>query len=306
MLVLGFSCKCKFLQECEGAAFSILQTMMKIDTLRSTSTAEIRYSFNEAFREYFVPVNLSQQQIEQKLLAEGFEPSISAGVFVEGKLGGFILHSSGQHKGKRTAYNSGTGIIAAHRGQHLVPKMYEYLLPLLIEKKYDKSLLEFIRENKVARQCYEKVGFQIVRELLSFKGEVAGAVLHAEVEEIMNPDWLQLQTFWDWEPSWQHSLDCLKRASGSYKTYGIYKEGGLRAYVVINPLTNRIPSFAVAPGWRNKGLATALFRHLQQVYRAAPLTMINVDSQQQPTINFVQSIGLKPLLTQYEMELMIQ
>jgi ribosomal protein S18 acetylase RimI-like enzyme len=276
---------------------------MKISTLQPTSAEEIRHSFNEAFKEYFVPLYLSAQQMEQKLLVEGFDSSISAGAFDEEELGGFILHSTGLHAGKRTVYNSGTGIVAAYRRQGLVQEMYDYLLPLLKERGFEKSLLEVILENTIARRRYEAVGFKVVRELESFKGEAAGATLHAGAVEVKDQHWPLLQSFWSWQPSWQHSLECLQRAAGSYKTYGIYKEEQLAAYVVINPLTNRIPSFATAPAWRNKGLATALFRHVQQLYPQMPLTVINVASQDQESTGFLQKNGLKPLLKQYEMEL---
>ncbi|WP_224996012.1 GNAT family N-acetyltransferase [Cesiribacter sp. SM1] len=276
---------------------------MNIKTLQLTSTEEIRHSFNEAFKEYFVPLQLSAEQMEQKLLAEGFDPSISAGAFDESRLGGFILHSSGMHAGKRTVYNSGTGIVAAYRGQGLVQEMYEYLLPLLRERGYEKSLLEVIQENTVARRRYEAVGFQVLRELHSFKGEVTGPVLNPEVMEIRELHWALLQSYWNWQPSWQHSLECLQRAAASYKTYGIYKEEQLAAYVVVNPITNRIPSFATAQGWRNKGLATALFRHVQQLRPQMPLTVINMASHDVESIGFLLKTGLKPLLKQYEMEL---
>lgn len=279
--------------------------MLQIDTLQSVSTEEIRLCFNEAFHKYFVPVNLNAAQFEQKLAVEGYTPSISGGTFAGSKLVGFILHSEGLHGNKRTAYNSGTGVVTSYRGQQLLRRMYDYLLPLLKEKGVQKSILEVIQENEKARRAYKDAGFTIVRELYSYQGTVEEPAAYSAVEELQIEDWSRAETFWSWEPSWQHSQQCLQRASGSYKTYGIKKGEALVAYAIINPLTNRIPSFAVAPAWRNKGLGSTLFQHLQYHFPAKPLTVINVDSQSHETIGFLEKQGLKLLVKQFEMELLI-
>ena len=279
--------------------------MLQIDTLQSVSTEEIRLCFNEAFHKYFVPVNLNAAQFEQKLTIEGYAPSISAGTFAGDKLVGFILHSEGLHGNKRTAYNSGTGVVPSHRGQQLLRRMYDYLLPLLKEKKVQKSILEVIQENEKAQRAYKDAGFTIVRELYSYQGTVEEPAAYSAVEELQIEDWSRAEALWSWEPSWQHSQQCLQRAIGSYKTYGIKKEGALVAYAVINPLTNRIPSFAVASKWRNKGLGSTLFQHLQYHFPAKPLTVINVDSQSAETLSFLEKQGLSPLVKQFEMELLI-
>lgn len=278
---------------------------MKLGTLQQSSTEEIRQSFNKAFEEYFVPIYLSAEQMAQKLMVEGYDASISPAVFSAHKPAGFILHGAGTYRGIPTAYNSGTGVLPAYRGQHLVQAMYEYILPILKERGFQKSLLEVIQENIKAKRCYEAVGFRVVRELLSYKAQVAQPLLHKDVQEIKTPNWPLLASYWNREPSWQHSLQCLQRASDSYKIWGIFKDSELVAYAVINPLTNRVPSFAVAPAWRNQKNATKLFQHLQQLYSSMPLTVINVDGQDDISNGFLKSLGLTPLVAQFEMELPI-
>ena len=63
-------------------------------------------------------------------------------------------------EGVPTAYNAGTGIIPAFRGQGIVGEMYEMLLPRLKAMGIRQSILEVICQNERAIKAYEKAGFQ--------------------------------------------------------------------------------------------------------------------------------------------------
>ncbi|EMR02018.1 GNAT family N-acetyltransferase [Cesiribacter andamanensis] len=276
---------------------------MQFASLSATSPEEIRTAFNEAFSDYLVPVQLSAEQMEQKLQVEGFDPSCSVGAFAHQKLVGQILHSAGFWKGKPAAYNSGTGVVPSQRGQHLTQRMFACILPQLKEKGLACSLLEVIEGNDKALRTYLGVGFTTVRLLDSFKGTIAQPLADPEIQLLDRPDWQQLQQFWDWHPSWQHSPACLQRAGSSYKTFALLEGSRVIAYATINPLTNRIPSFGVSRQHRRRGLASRLFRHVQQCYPDKPLTLINVDSSASGTLTFLQAVGLQYFLRQHEMEL---
>lgn len=280
--------------------------MIRFNTLEGISTEEIRLCFNEAFAQYFVPVSFTQAQLEQKLWVEGYAPEYSVGAFDKsGRLAGFILHGSGAWNGKTTAYNCGTGVVAAHRGQQLSLRMYAFILPKLREMGVQQSLLEVIQENGGALRSYQKAGFQTSRELISFKGSLENTATDNEIYPIASPDWPLLQSYWSWTPCWQHSPASLLRAQESYQLWGIEEQGQLVAYAMLNPLTNRIPSFAVAPQWRRQGLASRLFRGLQQRFPDKPLLIINVHDKDAATKAFLQSLGFSTYVKQYEMNLQI-
>ncbi len=283
-----------------------IKKMLQFKTLEGIAHEDIRLTFNEAFREYFVPIYLTPEQLTQKLWVEGFEARLSAGAFEGDRLVGHMLHGVGQWNQLTAAYNGGTGVLPNQRGQQLTQRIYNFILPHLQDNGIHLSLLEVIQENVKARRIYESVGFSIVRELDSFKGIISGALARPEVRELNAPDWEVLQSFWSWQPSWQHSLQCLKRANSSYKCYGIEREGQLVAYAVINPLNRRVPSFAVAPPWRGQGLGRQLLQHLQQLYAQEPLTFINIEHEAADTIKFLQGLGLQPLIRQFEMTRMFR
>lgn len=280
--------------------------MIEIKTLEGVSLEELRTTFNEAFQQYFVPVHLTQEQLEQKLLVEGFAPELSVGAFANDRLIGFIMHGKGRWKQKKTVYNCGTGVIELYRRQRLSQRMYEHLLPILKERGYQLGLLEVIQKNTKAMSSYRAVGFEIVRALDSFQGRIQPAQADPAVKELQNPDWELLSSFWSWTPSWQHAPAALERAASSYKIWALENKGELAAYAMINPLTNRIPSFAVAPQWRRQGLGSRLFNTLQDLYQEKPLTVINVEEQAVETKAFLQHLGFSTYVRQYEMELQIQ
>src|SRR5690606_11050066 len=128
---------------------------MKIQTLRAATTAEIAETFNLAFSDYLVPIHLSETDLKAKMVAENTKLDYSAGVFSDGKLVGFILIGIDGD----TAYNGGTGVVAAYRGQNLTRKMYDFLFPILSEKGIVNHHLEVITENKKALPVYQKIGF---------------------------------------------------------------------------------------------------------------------------------------------------
>lgn len=277
--------------------------MLHLQTLENQSLESIRYSFNESFREYFVPLHFTPEQLSQKLQVEGYAPGLSVGAFDGEQLVGQILHAVGTWEEAPAAYNCGTGVQAAYRGQQLTRRLYDYVLPKLKERGIRRSVLEVIQENQKAMQVYQSVGFQQVRELLSFSGTVPHAAPDTEVQEAEPIHWEKVKEFWSWQPSWQHTPQCLQRAVASYSCYTITREGQVVAYAMINPLTNRLPSFAVSPQWRRQGLGLRLFRHLQYLHPQKPLTVINVAAGATETLQFMQASGLSPLVQQYEMVL---
>src|SRR6478672_6297058 len=141
---------------------------MQIKTLEGVPVAVIADTFNAAFADYLVSIQLTEQALRDKMRAENTTPECSAGVFENGRLVGFILIGIGDG----IAYNGGTGVIPEFRGQNLTQKMYEYLFTLLAAKGIGNHLLEVITENGRAIPIYQKIGFEIKRTVSCFKGKI--------------------------------------------------------------------------------------------------------------------------------------
>ena len=279
---------------------------MEFRTLEDVSPEALVEAFNESFSEYFVPLNMTQDRLQEKMATEGIGLNYSVGTFEAGKLCGFILNAVDEYSGSRTAYNGGTGVLPAFRGKNLTKKMYDFILPTLKDARVEKFLLEVISENSAAIKSYKSVGFTITRELDCFKGAVLPkrSVQVLEVTELKDIDWPHLQSFWEWQPTWQNGINSVKRAGKNVKIIGIKKSSQTIAYAVYNVAAGRVLQFAVSKDHRRRGFGSLLFSHIAKDF-GHPISLINIDHSATGTLQFLNSIGLNLFLRQYEMEMIL-
>src|SRR5690242_10529094 len=119
-------------------------------TLAGLPVPEILNVFNEAFSDYIVPLQLSENQFLQKIKAENIKPELSVGAFVNKKLVGLILTGVSEKGPLRKAYNAGTGVIPSFRGQQITQQLYIFLVPLLKDQGIREHQLEVLQNNTAA------------------------------------------------------------------------------------------------------------------------------------------------------------
>lgn len=279
-------------------------SIMTIQLIPDITLEEIRNCFNEAFADYFVPVLITASQMEDKMINDGIDLTISVGVFDQGKLVGFLLHGSGMMDGFKTAYNGGTGVVKTYRGNGLTRRMYEFVIPELKKEGYQLSVLETALVNVPAIKAYESVGFERMRVVHCFQGEVLLAEATASELSILPitlTDHPELQSWWEWQPTWQYSWEAACRATDQFQSLGAFFEGKLIGYVSFHPRKERIQQIVVRPDYRRRGIATALIQRVTQVC-SRTLSVINVDEKDPVSISFFLSLGMEELLGQYEMK----
>jgi ribosomal protein S18 acetylase RimI-like enzyme len=142
---------------------------MQLRTLQHTPLSTIVDAFNKAFERYFVPIEMTEEQLAFKMKVDRTSLRYSVGAFEAEALVGFILHGVARHRGQVSAYNAGTGVLESHRGQQLAQKMYGYALPLLRKAGIGYTLLEVIKENIRAQKPYKKIGFERLRTVNSYE-----------------------------------------------------------------------------------------------------------------------------------------
>lgn len=76
-------------------------------------------------------------------------------------------------------------------------------------------------------------------------------------------------------------------------------------YLIFNPKAKRIQQFSVDKNYRNKGIAKQLFGYISSKYENE-ISLINIDDTSDTTSKFIEGIGLKHFISQYEMELKLQ
>lgn len=276
---------------------------MTIQSLASVSLAEITDTFNEAFSDYYVTLQLSEPAMALKLCSENIDLSYSIGAFDQGRLKGFILHGVDDIRGVKTVYNAGTGVVPTYRGQRLTEQLYKVVLPSLQKEGMVHHQLEVIEQNEPAKRVYEKIGFDRVRTFSCFKGSAAVEPDPAlSIKEITEPQFDTYASFWNFAPSWQNDTPAIRRALDAHKIVELRKGEELVAYATYMPATGRVKQYGVHPEHRRKGYGKQLFHHLCSVSPHNEVSLINVDENDTASIEFFKAIGFQRFLGLWEMK----
>ena len=284
--------------------------MILIKQLTDVSMEVIHKASVNAFSDYVEPFDLTIDQLTYMIERRGCDLNLSFGAFSGTELVGFTLNGVGNWNGKRTAYDTGTGIIKEYRKQGIATKMFEESLPVLRSNGIEFYLLEVIRTNTKAFELYKKAGFKVIREFDYYDIEKNELRLitkelddEFEFRELRNPNWQMMKTFWEFEPSWQNCIDSISRKFEYFKIFGIFKNETLAGYGIIEPITGDIPQLAIAKNFRKQGLGTNLLKLLVSFAEGDEIRIINTEVEYEPFKKFAKSVNLEPGFGQYEMGL---
>ena len=268
---------------------------------------ELYDTFIVAFSDYVVPFALTETQFRNHIILTGVDLERTAGCVTADKLVGFSLNGFGGWEGRRTVYDAGTGVIPDHRRQGISKEMFALMLPVFKADGFEQYLLEVVTTNDRAIDLYEKLGFYIVRELalLQCDGELNASVHETpniEIREIDQPDWDLLLSFWDGRPSWQNSVDAVKRSTKMKSFLGAFEAGKCVGYIVFSSKFGRVAQLAVSKVYRNRGIGTALVRAMQtEMADGFSMQVINIDKSITTAMNFFLNRGFFERLSQHEM-----
>lgn len=278
---------------------------MLLHPLSQTLIADLVAVFNKAFEGYFLPIQLSEQQLADKIKSENIRLDCSVGVTVDNQLVGFILTGIDSNNRQKISYNAGTGVIPEFRGLKLTEKMYEYVLPVLEKQNIRKHQLEVITQNTKALDIYQKIGYKISKTVSCFKGKIIppSKELSYDFVQLDLKDDNVVQSFWNHTPTYQNTLSSINRNKHLHETIGIVVNKQLIAYIIYAKGSLRIKQFGVHPNYRNNGIGHALFYEVQKINPETDLVLINIGNTDDITHSFLHKIGFKVIIEQFEMVL---
>jgi len=270
------------------------------------SKRDIYLSFAEAFADY--ELQLNENQLLAMLHRRGWNPELSFGAFHEDRLVSFTLNGIGIFNGFKTAYDTGTGTIKAHRGKGLASAIFKYSIPFLKDAGVQQYLLEVLQHNTKAVSLYRKLGFEVSREFNYFSEEVEKLNLQvknpaaaAQIKLLSQMEIESLSAFHDFNPSWQNSFSAIARNPGDFKMLGASLDGKLVGYCVFEPVSGDITLLAVDREHRRQGLATGLLIHALEFNQNDAVKCINTDTECDSISPFLQSMGIPMKGKQFEM-----
>jgi ribosomal protein S18 acetylase RimI-like enzyme len=278
---------------------------MIIKTLHGIDINWLVKSFNKAFADCFIPIQMTEQLLFDKIKAENIMLNYSVGVFLEDDLVGFILTGRNEQGQACVAYNGGTGVWPEYRGNYLTEKMYQILIPLLSACGIQQHQLEVMIQNDAAIKIYTKVGFNKTRKLLCLRGQIPGSFLGTDVEikQITFGKNLLIHNSWQPNPSWQNNNCNVFRGAGMSLCFGAFVNNRLVGYIVFLPKKLRIQQCSISKDYNTQNIANALFNSVNTQIGDKEINIINVDESDIQFVTFLKSIGFHVYAEQYEMVL---
>lgn len=244
----------------------------------------IQAALQAAFADYAVDMGyMTVPYLEQRSRKNGVDLSLSPGVFVDGQLVGLTLVGTGPWQGGLGAFDAGTGLVKAWRGQGLASAMFDFALPALRARGIDTFVLEVLQENAPAIRAYEKAGFAITRELDCLERAPAEGLVPTALPagfHMARAEAGVLEVFEReaaWPLSWECSFEAQRRLEEAMVLQVAY-EGtepvGLAAFC---PELGWLMALQVRAGWRRRGLGSALLTRVLRDH-AAPGQRIRADN----------------------------
>jgi hypothetical protein len=84
--------------------------MITIKPLKNCRLDQILDAWNRGFEGYFVPINMTLDSFLSRMVFEGLSPELSIVAFDEEEPVGIIMNGVRDIKGKKQAWNGGTGV----------------------------------------------------------------------------------------------------------------------------------------------------------------------------------------------------
>ena len=281
--------------------------MLAYRTLNNASIETLHEAFQNAFSDYQVEMNLPIETFKQMLQRRGYAPEISIGTFIDDRLVGFVLNGLRNLNGKTTVYDIGTGVIIDYRRQGVTSNMLLNVKEVLKQNQIEQYLLEVIQSNTSALQLYKKEGFKIRRNFSCFKIDKNSyaPVKNHKVKHTDQMAWEQLREFWDFEPSWQNSIDSVNAVSKEFLYSIVHYDNTIAGYGIINKKTGDIPQFAVKKVYRGNGIGRSIVTDLIENTESKKISILNVDDESKCMKDFLLKLEFEPIVSQYEMLLHI-
>lgn len=262
--------------------------------------------FGQAFSDYIVPFQLTEEQFRIHIVLNAVDLSRSMACFDNGHLVGFSLNGFGKWNGIPTVYDAGTGVISSHRKRGISESMFRKMLSIFRDEGYKQCLLEVIRQNEPAVRLYEKLGFERTRDLYLMQATELRAVTKIpdgiEIREIAKPDPAILYSFGEGRPSWQNTAEAIERSLSVKQIMGAFDSEICVGFVAFNTRVGRVAQIAVKPGYRRRGIGSNLLAAMEAVTLPGnKLQVINIDAELTGSVEFFRSCGFEVILEQFEM-----
>jgi ribosomal protein S18 acetylase RimI-like enzyme len=267
-------------------------------------------TLNTAYEDYFVPLNMSVDELRTRVLQDDIRLDLSCAARVGDQLVGLAMVARREERG----WIGGVGVIPSHRGQGIGRKIMDYVLDTARKDGIKRVELEVITLNAKAKALYDSLNFQQVRLLHVAEGRpYIPDPPDTMIRETPVLDALAYHDSFHPRPvPWQRSLKAMRAMASQLDAYvvlrghevlaygvGVFRSDAIR-FVDLGhaPNDERIQGVGVSPAEALNGLVKTLHHR----YPSAIGSIINI-SETDPAWSILAALDYKPHLSQYEMAL---
>jgi len=269
----------------------------------------VHAAFLEAFADYAMDASgVTEAGLLLRMQKNAVDYVASPGLYDCDRLVGFTLIGIDEWGGCRTAFDAGTGIVAAFRKQGWAKRMFDHALPDLRKRGVERFALEVLQENEPAIKAYRKSGFEITREFRCLIAEpddvrAVSPRSDAEIRPIGREDLRRLEACSDWLPSFENRFGAVDALSEYVQILGAFVDGRCVGALAYSPKLNWFLTLVVDPAYRRQRIATALTAHMTTLLppSVTKLVVQNVQMSDAGMLRFFDSLGFGHLVDQYEM-----
>ena len=295
--------------------------MLSIRSLKDISPLKIAEAFESAFADY--AVSFDKQELFAIWIRRGLNNTLSFAAFEDNRtdedsrIVGFTLNGIGYFNGILSAYDTGTGVVKAYRGQGLSKEIFMHALPYLKEVGIQQYVLEVMMDNEPALAVYKDMGFEVSRTFNCYKCSDVDVLIHALevgsdtklqdvcIQQASVESVSKLDAFIDFNPSWQNSFESLIRADEDVSCLTAMHQGEVIGYCVFDPVSGDLSCLAVKREFRGQGIGSILLRVMVRYVENDSVKCLNVGGSCSGISSFLEKRGFDLLCQQYEMILKI-
>ncbi|MBU0504513.1 MAG: GNAT family N-acetyltransferase [bacterium] len=224
-----------------------------IKTLADVDFSDLKCCWCEAFSDYDVPLQASEEELKIRLAQDSYSPQLSVGAFDSDRLIGFWLTGLRTTNAELVGYDAGTAVIPEFRGRGVSNLLSEYLDKLLLREGVSKYILEVFCENNVALSLYRKKGFKVVDKVDTFRTEPYPCIDIENISEFsisectLDEVYANHANLLDFTPTWQNSWEALHAVQSSTISIVIKDGEEIVGYAIYQPVLRRIAQIGIAP-----------------------------------------------------------
>ena len=263
--------------------------------LRDVSIDIIVACLSESFADYFVQMPSDPEFWRVRFKNARVDQELSWGAFDQDKLVAFIINGIDIQDQVLTAFNTGTGVLPAYRGNQVVDKMYSYGMSELKKKGVKRCSLEVIDKNDRAIRVYERIGFQLNHKLQCYKGSLS-VTKEVVIQEVLHKEVIESESNQNY--SWDNTNETIAIAGDTYQTYKVFLKDQTKSigYFIINPLNGYIAQLeSKNHQW------DYIFSGICQISKEIKINNIKDDRVQ--LLSYIEKIKLTNTINQIEMEM---